>query len=54
MQDPSKPIWFDKAKEPQTKDKPKSKFSIFVATPTHSVMCLFIIFKASLEFQNFV
>ena len=52
MQDPSKPIWFDKAKEPQTKDKPKSKFSIFVATPVHSDVSIHY-FQACLEFQKF-
>ena len=47
-----KPIWFDKEKEPQTKDKPKSKFSIFVATPVHSDVSIHY-FQACLEFQKF-
>jgi hypothetical protein len=53
MQDPSKPIWFDKPKEKPIKThmlKPK-KFSIFVATPCHSDVSLHY-FQACLEFQK--
>ena len=48
MQDPSKPIWFDK----NTEEKPKGKFSIFVATPVHSDVSIHY-FQACLEFQKF-
>jgi len=48
MQDPSKPIWFDKTEE----KKPKNKFSIFVATPVHSDVSIHY-FQACLEFQKF-
>ena len=53
MQDPSKPIWFNKEKKKPTKNivsKP-AKFSIFVATPCHSDVSLHY-FQACLEFQK--
>ena len=53
MQDPSKPLWFDKPKDkPVTNNKSKPKnFSIFVATPCHSDVSLHY-FQACLEFQK--
>ena len=52
MQDPSKPIWFEKPKAPIINDKNKpKKFSIFVATPCHSEVSLHY-FQACLEFQK--
>jgi len=53
MQDPSKPLWFDKPKDkPVTNNKLKPKnFSIFVATPCHSDVSLHY-FQACLEFQK--
>jgi hypothetical protein len=44
MQDPSKPIWFNKPKE-------YKKFSIFVATPVHSEVSIHFT-QACLEFQK--
>ena len=47
MQDPSKPMWFNKTIEP----KPAKNFSIFVATPVHSEVSIHY-FQACLEFQK--
>ena len=46
MQDPSKPIWFNKPK-----DKKPKKFSFFVATPCHSEVSIHY-FQACLDFQK--
>jgi hypothetical protein len=51
MQDPSKPMWFNKTIEPKTETKPAKKFSIFVATPVHSEVSIHY-FQACLEFQK--
>tara|TARA_Y100000389_G_scaffold191399_1_gene217543 strand:- start:2722 stop:3549 length:828 start_codon:yes stop_codon:yes gene_type:complete len=52
MQDPSKPIWFDKPKEETpTGNKEPKKFSIFVATPCHSEVSIHY-FQACLDFQK--
>ncbi len=53
MQDPSKPIWFDKKdiKQIKTQELKPKKFSIFVATPCHSDVSLHY-FQACLEFQK--
>jgi hypothetical protein len=51
MQDPSKPLWFNKSIEPKTAPKPKKNFSIFVATPVHSDVSIHYL-QACLEFQK--
>ena len=51
MQDPSKPLWFNKTIEPKTAPKPKKNFSIFVATPVHSDVSIHYL-QACLEFQK--
>lgn len=51
MQDPSKPMWFNKTIESKTETKPNKKFSIFVATPVHSDVSIHY-FQACLEFQK--
>ena len=51
MQDPSKPLWFNKKIEPKTAPKPKKNFSIFVATPVHSDVSIHYL-QACLEFQK--
>ena len=51
MQDPSKPLWFNKTIESKTETKPKKNFSIFVATPVHSDVSIHY-FQACLEFQK--
>mgnify|MGYP003637053301 FL=1 len=52
MQDPSKPIWFDKpGEETPTGNKEPKKFSIFVATPCHSEVSIHY-FQACLDFQK--
>ena len=52
MQDPSKPIWFNKpGEEVPTGNKEPKKFSIFVATPCHSDVSIHY-FQACLDFQK--
>ena len=52
MQDPSKPIWFDKPnKEVKTHELKPKKFSIFVATPVYNEVSIHY-FQACLEFQK--
>ena len=52
MQDPSKPIWFNKpGEETPTGNKEPKKFSIFVATPCHSEVSIHY-FQACLDFQK--
>ena len=52
MEDPSKPIWFNKPKDEVKTEEPKPKnFSIFVATPCHSEVSIHY-FQACLDFQK--
>ena len=51
MQDPSKPIWFNKTIEPKKEIKSEKNFSIFVATPCHSEVSIHY-FQACLDFQK--
>ena len=52
MQDPSKPIWFNKPEEEEKiQDAKPKKFSIFVATPCHSEVSIHY-FQACLDFQK--
>ena len=50
MQDPSKPIWFDKKEIKHTELQPK-QVAIFVATPVHSTVSIHYT-QAVLEFQK--
>ena len=51
MQDPSKPIWFDKNSDGRTIDISGPKYRIFVATPVHSE-CSIHYTQALLKFQK--
>ena len=52
MEDPSKPIWFNKHKDTKPKKDGKTKkFSFFVATPCHSEVSIHY-FQACLDFQK--
>tara|TARA_R100001509_G_scaffold162840_1_gene135592 strand:+ start:1870 stop:2709 length:840 start_codon:yes stop_codon:yes gene_type:complete len=52
VQDPSKPLWFNKPNvQAPTGNKEPKKFSIFVATPCHSEVSIHY-FQACLDFQK--
>ena len=51
MQDPSKPIWFNKSSNERVVDISEPKYKIFVATPVHSE-CSIHYTQALLKFQK--
>ena len=51
MQDPSKPIWFNKSNNERVVDISEPKYKIFVATPVHSE-CSIHYTQALLKFQK--
>ena len=51
MQDPSKPIWFNKNNNERVVDISEPKYKIFVATPVHSE-CSIHYTQALLKFQK--